>query len=307
MEQQRKKEEEEERRLREQFVKMREQLQAHQVQPQPQPPLQLPKPTMPHVDPVPVTRRPTVQTESETESENEEETDEEDNANEEPKPHIFVPQIFKQNQVKSLEENVEEEIKALVEKKRQAFFQKIAAAKAKEGIQPELTRKVSAVWQRENPIRTHYQNLNATPVWRIGLIKRRFPEWTEAQLINFLYSQGGGSIPSAFYDQFNLLRIPPAAPATVPAPPVINWEDEAEDLDIDLPAAVLPAVPHLIRPTINLDDVRPEVQFGNFTAASAAQNLNQDEAALFQKQILRLVYSTKQGISSRTRTSNSSQ
>ena len=311
MEQQRKKEEEEERRIREQFVKMREQLQAHQVQPQPQPqpPLQLPKPTMPHADPVPVTRRPTVQTESETESENEEETDEEDNANEEPKPHIFVPQIFKQNQVKSLEENVEQEIKALVEKKRQAFFQKIAAAKAKEGIQPELTRKVSAVWQRENPIRTHYQNLikNATPISRIGLIKRRFPEWTEAQLINFLYSQGGGSIPSAFYDQFNLLRIPPAAPATVPAPPVINWEDEAEDLDIDLPAAVLPAVPHLIRPTINLDDVRPEVQFGNFTAASAAQNLNQDEAALFQKQILWLVYSTKQGISSRTRTSNSSQ
>ena len=310
MEQQRKEEEEEERRVREQFAKMREQQLSHQAPqqnrpPQPQPPQ--PPTLIPQHNPVPVTRQPTVQTESEeeseaseTESEDEEETEDEEEDHERQKPRLFVPQLFKPKQIQSLEEYVEQEIEALVEKKRQAFYQKIAAAKAEDRIQPELTRKVNAVWQRENPIKAHYRNLikNATPKSRIGLIKKRFPDWTEAQLINFLYSQGdintgpddpafisleqSGSIPSAFYDQFPLLRIPPAAQAPVPAPPVIDWEDEAEDLEINLPAAVLPAVPSLIRPTINLDNVRPEVQFGNFTAASAAQNLNSDEAAFFK-------------------------
>lgn len=255
-----------------------------------------PEETQPERNPPP--RIQESESESETESENEANSDtdtadegSEDEESQNGKPRLFIPQIMKSV-------SAVKELHALMEKKiQEKLIQKLKTE----------NQAVNGVWQRENPIKEYYRNLikNAPPNSHIALIKKRFPGWTEAQLINFLYSQGdinhspddpkfisleqSGSIPREFYEQFEHLRIPPAVinPPAI-GQPVIDWEDEAEDLVDQVP--LLPPletkapIPGGSRnqAQVNLTNVRPELQFGNFKAASAVTNLNPDEEVFFK-------------------------
>ena len=75
---------------------------------------------------------------------------------------------------------------------------------------------INSIWHRDHPIKLQLRKIiQATPR---EIIEKRFPGWTEAQIINFHYSGGdinmgpddpdlisieeAGSLPSAFYETF---------------------------------------------------------------------------------------------------------
>ena len=223
---------------------------------------------------------------SEVETEEEEETE-----TTEERPNSFHPHV---TSLLTLDSYVEKEIETRIRKWKLELEQKEMET------QPEQTgmkKKINAIWQRENPVKEYYRHLirNAPPTSQAALIKKQFPGWTEAQLINFLYSQGNinhsldnprficleqsGSIPKVFYNQFEHLRINPPAIEQ----PAIDWENEAADVKINLPNP--PRVRNQIR--VDLTKVRPEVQFGSYNSASTTPNLNPDEEALKKNSISR--------------------
>ena len=107
-------------------------------------------------------------------------------------------------------------------------LQALIEAEAEKRWEEEKERNlISAIWHRDNPIKLKLRKIiQATPQ---ELIKKRFPNWSEAQIINFHYSGDinigpddpelisigeAGSLPSQFYNTFfPPIQVPQPQPA----------------------------------------------------------------------------------------------